>query len=57
MTLRKLFEGFRVVLELPGSCCIEELLELYPNAKVCSLSRFLRFLPGTVVQTRVFLLK
>ena len=32
--LRELFRGFEAVLEHPAGCCADDLVELYPEAKV-----------------------
>src|SRR3954453_5180131 len=38
--LRKRFNGYDAVLDLPGSACVDDLIQMYPDAKVTlSLSR------------------
>ncbi|KGO64315.1 hypothetical protein PEX1_046640 [Penicillium expansum] len=37
--LAKLFQGCEVTLEVPGSACLPDLLEMYPNAKVVLTER------------------
>jgi hypothetical protein len=32
--LRKRFQGYEAVLDLPGSACIDDLIQMYPNAKL-----------------------
>ncbi|RDW58673.1 hypothetical protein BP6252_13149 [Coleophoma cylindrospora] len=32
--LRRRFEGYDVVLDLPGSACVDDLIKMYPDAKV-----------------------
>lgn len=32
--LKDLFEPYGSILDLPGSACLDDLLEIYPNAKV-----------------------
>lgn len=35
--LAKLFDGFEAVLEQPVSSCLPDLMEMYPDAKVCCI--------------------
>lgn len=37
--LAKLFQGYEVTLEVPGSACLPDLLEMYPDAKVVLTER------------------
>lgn len=37
--LRKLLEGYEFCLDVPGSACVEDLLALYPEAKVVLTTR------------------
>lgn len=32
--LRRLLEGYEVSLDVPGSACVDDILALYPEAKV-----------------------
>ena len=31
---QKLYQGYEVVLDLPGSACVDDLVQLYPDGKV-----------------------
>lgn len=45
--LKDLFEPYGSILDLPGSACLDDLLEIYPNAKVG------RHIP--LIQTHIFI--
>lgn len=36
--LGSLFEGYEVCIDVPGSACVDDLLALYPDAKVSDLT-------------------
>lgn len=40
--LRKRFDGYDAVLDLPGSACVDDLIQMYPDAKVTTFQGILR---------------